>query len=297
MEDWNKNVKLLRILNDDHESKYATIEGEVEDKEGEKKSAVLILEKTPFQFDDVVKLMKDNEQQFKEDFVNDIYHKYTVAARSTCNDIKVAFIYPATPLHIKKYSKKQTCLISETSQCYETIVRSYIEQNQLNVQWVYNIVDGKSERERILLENDEFIVLPDIMWDGKAIESLHLLGLVKSHNIHSIRDLKPEHISMLESLLEKTTNFISSKYGISPKTIRAFFHYPPTFYHLHVHFTTLQNRICGCEVERAHLVQDVIDNIKLKNDYYQTKTLYYKVAINDSLYKLLEENEQTINEQ
>ncbi|CAF3369675.1 unnamed protein product [Rotaria sp. Silwood1] len=229
-----------------------------------------------------------------------LYHQsYQVESESLRNvvNIKLAFIYPATPLHVKKYSKKQTCLISETSHCYETIVRSYIEQNQLNAQWVYNIVDGKSERERILLETNEFILLPDIMWDGKAIESLHLLALVKTHNIHSIRDLKSEHIPMLESLLEKTTNFISSKYDISPKTIRAFFHYPPTFYHLHVHFTTLQNRICGCEVERAHLLQDVIDHLKLKNDYYQTKTLYYKVAINDPLYKLLEENQQTKNEQ
>ncbi|CAF0774638.1 unnamed protein product [Rotaria sordida] len=297
MGDWNKNIKLLRILNNDHESKFATIEGEIEENEGEKKSAVLILEKTPFQLDDVVKLIKDNEQQFKVDFINDIYHKYTVEARSTCNDIKLAFVYPATPLHIKKYSKKQTCLISETNHCYETIVRPYIEKNQLNPQWVHNIVDGKSERERILLETDEFIVLPDIMWDGKAMESLHLLGFIKTHHIHSIRDLKSEHIPILESLLEKTTNFISSKYDISPKTIRAFFHYPPTFYHLHIHFTTLANRICGCEVERAHLVQDVIDHLKLKIDYYQTKTFYYKIDINDPLYKLLEENEQTKNGQ
>ncbi len=82
---------------------------------------------------------------------------------------------------------------------------------------------------------------------------------------------------------------ILSKYGVSQKVIRAFFHYPPTFYHLHVHFTTLENRTCGCEVERGHLVSDVIDNLKLQKDYYQIKTLYYKVAINDPLYKLLED--------
>jgi m7GpppX diphosphatase len=133
------------------------------------------------------------------------------------------------------------------------------------------------------------------MWDGKAIESLHILGLIKSHNIHSIRDLKFEHIPMLELLLEKATDFLSSKHGVSPKNIRAFFHYPPTFYHLHVHFTTLGNRTGGCEVERAHLVQDVIDHLKLQNDYYQTKTLYYKIPINDPLYKLLEEEDN--NEQ
>ncbi len=187
--------------------------------------------------------------------------------------------------------KKEFSLISETRHRYETIVRPYIEKYQFNAQWVYNIIDGKSERERILLETDQFIVLPDIMWDGKAKESLHILVLVKSHDIHSIRDLKSEHIPMLESLFEKTSDFISAKYGVSKKNIRAFFHYPPTFYHLHIHFTILQNRTCGCEVERAHLIQDVIDHLKLQNDYYQNKTLYYKVAINDPLYKLLEEDD------
>lgn len=96
-------------------------------------------------------------------------------------------------------------MISETGEIYEKIVRTYIEQNQLNAQWVYNVIDGKSERERILLETDEFIVLPDIMWDGKADDSLHILAFVKSHDIHSIRDLKPEHIPLLEAVLKQTT--------------------------------------------------------------------------------------------
>ena len=107
-------------------------------------------------------------------------------------------------MHIKKYSKKLFYLVSETRQRYETIVRPYIEKNQMNAQWVYNIIDGKSEQERILLQTDQFIVLPDIMWDGKAIDSLHVLALVKSHDIRSIRDLKPEHIPILESVMEKT---------------------------------------------------------------------------------------------
>jgi hypothetical protein len=85
MEEWNKKVKLIRMLNDDHETKYATFEGEIEENDGEKKSAVLVLEKTPFQLDNVVNLMKDNDHQFKVDFINDVYQKYTVAARSSCN--------------------------------------------------------------------------------------------------------------------------------------------------------------------------------------------------------------------
>jgi len=38
MEEWNKNLKLLRILNDDHETKFAAIDGEIEENNGEKKS-------------------------------------------------------------------------------------------------------------------------------------------------------------------------------------------------------------------------------------------------------------------
>ena len=85
MAEWNKKVKLLRILNDDHEMKFAAIEGEVEENDGEKKAAVLLFEKTPFQLDEVSKLMQDSTEQFKVDFINDIYHKYKVEARTSCN--------------------------------------------------------------------------------------------------------------------------------------------------------------------------------------------------------------------
>jgi hypothetical protein len=50
--------------------------------------------------------------------------------------------------------------------------------------------------------------------------------------------------------------------------------------------------MCGAEVERGRLLQDVIDHIQLQNEYYQTKTLYYKLAISDPLYKLFEEDEK-----
>jgi len=59
----------------------------------------------------------------------------------------------------------------------------------------------------------------------------------------------------------------------------------------------LQNESCGCQVERAHLVENVIDHLKLQNNYYQTKTLYYKVAISDPLYKLLEKDDENSNDQ
>ena len=119
------------------------------------------------------------------------------------SDINLTYIFPATPAHILKYSKKELALITETAETYKTVVKPYIEKNQLSPQWVYNILDGKSERDRTFFENDQFMLLLNYNWDGKAIESLYLLALVRDRDIHSIRDLKPAHIPMLESLLEK----------------------------------------------------------------------------------------------
>ncbi|CAF3484988.1 unnamed protein product [Adineta steineri] len=294
VEEWSKMSKNVRVLNENRETKRIVIEGQIEEGEGDEKttkSGILILDKEPFQFDEVLTLMKDNEQQFKVDFINDIYRQYTVAARSACNNVKSTFIYPATPLHVEKYSKKDFALVTETHRRYETIVLPYIEKQQFNLQWVYNVLDGKSERERVLLDTDDFLLALNPSWDGTVNDSLHALAIVKPRNIRSIRDLKSEHLPLLQSVLEKSMNFFSSKYGLSSKNIRAFFHYPPSYYHLHIHFTALANRICGVEVERARLLQDVIDHIQLQDDYYQTKTLYYKLATTNPLYKLFEDDE------
>ena len=61
---------------------------------------------------------------------------------------------------------------------------------------------------------------------------------------------------------------VRSKYGVRPCQLRVYFHYQPTYYHLHVHYTHMCYWDHGCSPERAHLVEDVIDNIERDSDYY-----------------------------
>lgn len=42
-----------------------------------------------------------------------------------------------------------------------------------------------------------------------------------------------------------------------------FFHYPPTFYQLHLHVTNLRSQAANALVERAHLLQNVMSNLKI----------------------------------
>lgn len=69
--------------------------------------------------------------------------------------------------------------------------------------------------------------------------------------------------------------------------MRIFFHYQPSFYHLHVHFLHLKAEPLGILVGQAHLLQDVIENIELNPNYYQQKTLYFNLKANDALLPLL----------
>lgn len=88
IEEWSKMAKFVRILLVDHEKKLIAIEGQVEEGEGDDKtikSGVLVLEKTPFEFDEVVTMIKGDEHQFKIDLINDIYRYYTIATQSICN--------------------------------------------------------------------------------------------------------------------------------------------------------------------------------------------------------------------
>ena len=94
--EWIKMAKDLRILSENHETKFIVIEGQIEEGEGEEKtikSGIVLLNKTPFELDEVVTLMKDSEQQFKSNFINDIYHQYTTAARSACNGMSVLCVF------------------------------------------------------------------------------------------------------------------------------------------------------------------------------------------------------------
>ena len=75
------------------------------------------------------------------------------------------------------------------------------------------------------------------------------------------------------------------KYGIPKSCLRMFLHYVPSYFHLHVHFTHIGYDAPGIVAGRAHLLDDVIDNLDLFDDFYQRKTMTYVLRENDNLYQ------------
>ena len=67
--------------------------------------------------------------------------------------LKSSMIFPATRKHIEKYKRQEVHLLRETADDYNLITRPYIESTQFSTQWVHNILEKKTESERIVFED------------------------------------------------------------------------------------------------------------------------------------------------
>ncbi|KAF5287297.1 hypothetical protein FQR65_LT02170 [Abscondita terminalis] len=285
------DFKLDKILHNNTNRKAICLQGSFADTEG---AAIVMLEKTSFT-EDAFTPKSDyftEKSSMKKIFHNDIYGNYEFFPKFDLNSLKATVIHPATEKHLQKYSVQNLYLVEETQTLYEDVTLPHIMKEQFDLQWAYNILDHKSEADRIIFEDEDndtgFILLPDLKWDGK-LETLYLLGLVRAHNIKSLRDLTGDHLPLIKNIKEKGTKAIFEKYGLDASQLRIYLHYQPSFYHLHVHFTYLRHDAPGITAERSHLLSNVISNIEIFPNYYQKVTLPFVVRESDNLFKKFEE--------
>lgn len=93
------------------------------------------------------------------------------------------------------------------------------DEGRLN--WVFNILEGRTEQEDVLLRDpghgtnpdDGFLLLPDLNWDRKTFKSLHLLALIIRRDIWSLRDLNKGHIVWLKHMQDMILGATVRLYG------------------------------------------------------------------------------------
>ncbi|KAK6039719.1 flavodoxin [Cooperia oncophora] len=103
------------------------------------------------------------------------------------------------------------------------------------------------------------------------------------------RDLTANDLPLLENLRTKSLSAIREKYGVRPDQIRAYFHYQPCFYHLHVHFVSLKYDAPASSTLAAVLLDDVINNLKIVPDFYKKATLTFARKRSDKLLQMFRE--------
>ncbi|SPP83154.1 m7GpppX diphosphatase [Drosophila guanche] len=295
--------RLKRILNNNSVRKSISLLGTFPDL-SETDEAIVVFEKNAYQESDISTEAASKESPAKPsyfsaelkvntEFINNIYGSFQVVPSLDLCAVKSTVIYPATDKHVEKYSICQKYLIRETPDLYESTTLPYINESQFSLEWVYNILEHKKETERIVFEDKDpetgFILLPDLKWDGRNVENLYLLGIVHKHDIKSIRDLNGSHLPLLRNIRQSAKDEISKRYGLNPNQLRMYFHYQPSFYHLHVHINPIRNDAPGIWCEKSHMLDTVISNLELLPDYYQRATLPFVLYEGNKLLDLYEE--------
>lgn len=290
LSDLIKKFQFERILSRDPVTKTLAILGLIKNQ-----FAIVTLEKTAFQYQnqDLTSFF-DKFENFNDINHNDVYfwglgwqkliEKFPSA--------KVNLIYPATLTHIQKYDEQKFQLIKETPQMYEKIVKPYISTMKGDrIKWVKNILYEGAEAEQVIYKDSDFVLMPDMKWDGTTMESLYLCAIVYNEEISSIRDLKASHVDWLTSILVKLRNVIPKHYhyAIRPDEIRLFVHYQPSYYHFHIHAVNIKHQGLGSGIAagKAILLEEVIEQLRLLGEGgFMSKTITYAIGENHDLWRL-----------
>ena len=78
----------------------------------------------------------------------------------------------------------------ESGEEYAARKEEILKKELAHIQWVNNIIEGKSEAERVLYKDQDFLVVPDFKYtDLTEIKKLHLMALFSDPKLNSLRDL------------------------------------------------------------------------------------------------------------
>ncbi|KZT34788.1 scavenger mRNA decapping enzyme, partial [Sistotremastrum suecicum HHB10207 ss-3] len=211
---------------------------------------------------------------------NDIYTWFHgwLARSNAKPDVKIDVIFPATDVHVRKYSAQSVHMVHESIDLYRKIVKPYVDSfPPKRTQWVRNILDGTSESEKLIYSDPGYVLLPDMKWDAETspLSTLYVVAIAKSVALRSLRDLRGEHIPLLKDIRRTARQYVQGK-GLAGSAVRMFIHYQPSYYHFHVHVVNANHfGSLGTIVGQAHLLDDVISLLELDGEIYKKVTLNY----------------------
>jgi m7GpppX diphosphatase len=282
MEDIWGTFQLKEILQNDPLTKTLVLLGTLNNKE-----AIVSLRKKKFNDISISDLILPAiiDGNLTETYANDIYRKFVLALPE---EIDVSVIFPASSRDISKNRVSEKIIFHETPEIYEEKILPWIlEMSFSKIQWILNILNGTSDQEEIIHLNSRFVFMPDFKWDGKDLDTLHCLAIVTDPSLYSLRDLNGSHIDLLEEIRDVGLGEIYRVYNLPDDKIKIFIHYHPSYYRLHIHFVNIETVNGGTDISKAHLLDDVIDNISIIDDYYEKKTFTYSLNVDSELYRII----------
>ncbi|CAD7961169.1 unnamed protein product [Amoebophrya sp. A120] len=233
---------------------------------------------------------------FHKDFENIAVNDRYVSGLRLLNaaDLKLSLVLPADRRDVYKATPELLFRVLETEDLYNSVTKKKFVNNPKTAardQWVRNIIEGKAEQDRLLVDEEEFLVVRDSKWvesdsvsTGEMLnstatassatattsasttpttvaEQLHCLFLLKDPAIRSLRDLQSgKHLALLKQIESKIIpEQLARTYNIPKDDFVAYIHYHPTFWYFHVHIMTVKNPQFTNASEHVNLALSMFD--------------------------------------
>lgn len=323
-----RGFKVSKILNDGKDSSFGNVVALLGTFPGleEEESVILKLSRPPIPLDDLDQLADAITLYERMPYSGMEYGYYHGVVNNSSETffapyLSVDVLYPGClkdeskeakakllAKHISRNQAQRPVIFRENPKTYEKAHLPYIEAIPTSaIGWVHKILNKEKELERLLFDdddlNDGFLLNTDPKWtthpDPKTMpkeqwmnhpstRELYCLGLCHRKDVRSLRDLRAAHLPMLRAMARKGREVIKNTYGLANESLRIFVHYPPQFYHFHVHFTNVSVEH-GVSAERAHLLDDVIENIERDSEHYAKRSITCRMGENDELWRRFKE--------
>jgi len=177
---------------------------------------------------------------------------------------------------VKRNLKRETNIRERYLESYDDYINNILPRAlQINnKQWLIDIFNNKKTNDIVLHQDENFVLINDMKWNGKNIYELRILAFFKDPELYCIRSLTSKHIELLENVKNISCKIIKKIFNVDELQLKLFFHYRPTIWQLHLHFHSLYLKSPASSIERAHSYYSTIENLKLDNDYFKKVKLH-----------------------
>lgn len=117
------------------------------------------------------------------------------------------------------------------------------------------------------------------------------LSIILDPALRTIRDLRAEHLPMLEDMYEQCLDSIEAEFGLKRHDVMVFANYPPSVYRLHFHFCAPFHCVGAFDAFRMHSFHAIANNLRLCPNYYAESTMCVPVHCNSELHRALTQDD------
>lgn len=236
------------------------------------KQAVLSLWQQPWKVEDGGALFEDLPSFLSSAVTND---QHTRGVVSVTARVDARLHRRVTSEEVARYTPSPRVELRETAAMYAEVTLPWVLETQADRQnWMLNCLTNGAEEDKVLYDDKHVMLLPDFKWDGEDPAQVYVLALFKDLTLRSVRDFGREHVEMLDRVRAVAADLFQTRWGLHPSKFRAYFHYHPNYWLVHLHLVALSST----KLTGGILLDDVIEHLKADADYYRTATLTVNLA-------------------